>query len=66
MTDTETETVRELREGLIDVRIKDSKHVEDLKEDNQVLGVYLDLETEERRAIVDISQYISSKIEYLH
>lgn len=66
MTDTETETVRVLREGLIDVRIKDSKHVEDLKEDNQVLGVYLDLETEERRAIVDISQYISSKIEYLH
>lgn len=63
---TDTETVRELREGLIDVRIQDSINVKDLQEDSQVLGVYTDLETDEKRAIVDISQFVNSKIEYIH
>lgn len=63
---TDTETVRELREGLIDVRFQDSINVKDLQEDSQVLGVYTDLETDEKRAIVDISQFVNSKIEYIH
>jgi len=61
-------SVKELREGLIEVKISDPENVnlKDLEQDEDCLGVYSNFENDEKYALIDVSQYVNSKIQYIH
>lgn len=61
-------SVRELSEGLLEVKISDpdSVNLKDLEQDDDCLGVYADNESNEKYALIDVSEYVNSKIQYIH
>ena len=60
--------VTELREGLLEVKISDpdSVNLKDLEQDDDCLGIYADNSSNEKFALIDVSQYVNSKIQYIH